>query len=271
MHHETPAGRGVVRTLLGLAAAVASLGAAAQDNPPLTDSWHVVVGAGVLSGPRYPGASERRTLAAPLLGATYGRYFFGGAPGTGTPAGIGAYLVDDAHWKAGVGVGMDFRKPRKESDDPRLAGLGDIDGTARASLFANYTDGWLGVNSNLSTDVGGHEEGTLFNLDLEGRYRVGDHLVLSAGPGLEFADKKYAQTFFGIDGAQSLRSGRAEYSAKGGLNTIRFSVGANYALTPQWGIGLRGTVSELHGSAADSPVTGKKNQDTFGLFASYRF
>src|SRR5262245_52384084 len=61
--------------------------------------------------------------------------FLGGVPDTGAPAGLGAYLYEDKHWKLGAALSGDIIKPRKESDDSRhLRGLGDIDGTVRGGL-----------------------------------------------------------------------------------------------------------------------------------------
>jgi len=36
-----------------------------------------------------------------------------------------------------------FFKVRKESDDPHLQGLGDIDGTPRAGVLAGYRSRWF--------------------------------------------------------------------------------------------------------------------------------
>lgn len=42
------------------------------------------------------------------------------------------------------------------------------------------------------TDIGGKDLGTRVLLDLEGRYRVSDRLMLTAGPSLVWADNKYS-------------------------------------------------------------------------------
>lgn len=235
------------------------------------DQWQFTVGAGVVSSPEYPGAADNKTKAVPVIGATYGRYFLGSVPGTGVPLGIGAYLYQDPQWRVGVAIGSGLGKAREESDDPRLRGLGNIDSTARGSVFASYTGGWYALRANVTTDIGGKDQGTLASMDLEARYAATPSLMLTAGPGFTWADNEYTRTFFAIDAAQSARSGLARYEAKSGINSVRFSLGANYRLTPNWSLSTRVTASELRGDAAKSPVTADKSQTSVGLFAAYRF
>jgi MipA family protein len=264
-----------VAIAISLTATFAANGALAQPVPPeeadQADSWKFGIGAGVMSGPRYPGSSERKTTALPLLSASYGRYFIGGLPGAGVPAGLGVNLVNRSDWKFGVGLGVDLTKPRKESDDARLTGLGDISGTPHGTVFGSYSHDWFKIRGNVITDIGGKHEGTQASLDFEGKYQVTPAFSLSAGPGLTWADKRYTQTFFGVDQTQSLNSGLAPYTAGAGLNMLRFSVGAEYALSRSWFVGARASLGTLRGDARDSPITASKSQNTFGLFGAYHF
>jgi outer membrane protein len=207
----------------------------------------------------------------PLLSASYGRYFIGGLPGAGIPAGIGVNLIDRSDWKFGLGLGIDIDKPRRESDDPHLKGLGDVQGTPHGAMFGSYSHDWFKVRGNVITDIGGKHEGTQASLDVEGKYQVTPRFGVSAGPGLTWADKKYTQTFFGINQTQSLASVLAPYDAGAGLNTLRFSVGAEYALSRSWFVGARASLGTLRGDARNSPITESKAQNTFGLFGIYHF
>ncbi|PAT00754.1 MAG: hypothetical protein BSR46_01220 [Candidatus Dactylopiibacterium carminicum] len=236
------------------------------------DGWKFMIGAGAANRPKYPGASERKTQFVPMISASYGRYFIGGVPGSGAPAGLGAHLYRSTNTRIGLAVGVGFSKARKESDDERLRGLGDIDNATRAALFASHTMlGWLTFAGSVSADVSGKDQGVLATFDVEGKYRVTERLALSAGPGLTWADSDYTQTFFGIDSGQSARSGLPTYTAKSGLNLLRFSVGAEYALDRQWGLAARASFARLQGDAADSPITASRAQNTYGIFATYRF
>ena len=234
--------------------------------------WKFVVGMGGANRPKYPGASESRTQFVPLISASYDRYFFGGVPGSGAPAGMGLYLYRSQETRIGLAVGTGFSKARKESDNARLRGLGDIENATRLALFAAHTmDGWLTLASSVSADVSGKKQGVIATFDAEGKYRVTDRLALSAGPGVTWANRDYTQTFFGVNPEQSARSGLPGYTAKSGLNLVRFSVGADYGISPQWKLVARASFARLQGDAVDSPITSKCSQNVYGLYASYRF
>ena len=239
--------------------------------PPPAQGWKFTVGLGLISQPKYPGSSDRMQSALPLFSADYGRFFVGGAPGAGLPAGAGAYLVQDGPWRLGLGVGANLRAPRRESDDPHLLGLGDVEGTEFGSLFGSYSKPWFSARAGLVTDIGGRHQGTRLALDLDGRFSPVHDLMLSAGPGLTWADSQYTRTFFGIDAGQGDRSGLPTHAAGNGVNLVRFSLGADYRLSPAWAVGLHLTAASLRGDAADSPITERKAQNSFGLFGSYRF
>lgn len=247
----------------------AGLGSATAQ--PVSDGLQFSAGVGVISQPEYPGSGDRETRGLPVLSATYGRYFLGGVPGAGVPFGVGAYLVQDGPFRLGVGLGGQLSKPREEGDSPRLRGLGDIDRTALGSVFGSYSFDWLTLRSAVITDIGGDDQGTRVSFDVEAKYSPLPKLLLSAGPGLTWADDKYTQKYFGITAQQSASSGLAAYTPKGGINTVRFGVGATYLLTSQWSLGARATAASLRGDARDSVITEKSSQNTYGLFANYRF
>jgi outer membrane protein len=241
----------------------------ADESSPST--WQFTAGLGAMSRPRFPGSDRTRYLALPMFNVSYGRFFFGDAPGSGSGGGLGVNLYQDSHWRLGASISGDFVTPRKESDDPRLHGLGDVSKTARASLFAAYTLNWATLRTNVSSDIAGHGEGTLVAVDLEGHYHPIERLTLSAGPGFTWASGPYMHTFFGISAAQSAASGLPQFEPGGGVDTIRFSLAANYRLATAWNLGARASLSRLRGDAADSPITESRNQNAYALFAAYHF
>ncbi len=249
------------------------LSAAAQERPADDDgdNLQLTAGVGVMSAPKYPGSSVRETRALPLINARYGRYFLGGAPGTGVPLGLGVNLVEDPRWRLGVIVGRDLRKPRQASDDSRLAGLGDIDSTTHLGLFGGYSQSWWSVRGNVVSDAGGKHEGTTASLELEGRYRLTERLVLSGGPGLTWADKKHTQTFFGVNATQAANSGLAPYDANAGLSSLQISLGLEYRIDSHWFVSARASQESLRGDARRSPITLQASPHTFGVFGGYRF
>ena len=256
---------------LSLALTASATSALADETKQEKKSWQATLGAGVVQMPEYPGSDENRNQALPLISVRYKRFFLGGAPGSGSPGGLGAYLYESDRWSLGAVVSRDARAPRKESDDERLRGLGDVDATFRAGLFTSYHIGWLTLSASALTDVADNQQGMIANLDAELTYRPFPKLILSGGPGVSWSNEKYMQTFFGITGQQAARSSFAPYAPAGGVSVIRASLGAQYLLTPHWFLGARVTAAQLQGDAADSPIVVDKNQNLYALFVGYRF
>ncbi len=238
---------------------------------PFSDKWKFLVGGGVMNGPRYPGSRDDFTRGLPLVSVSYGRYFLGAVPGTGAPAGAGAYLLHTEHWAVGVDIGGDFRSPRRASDDPILHGWGNIPGTARGGMFASYTKDWLSVRGSISDDLSAHREGVVASLAVEAKYHATQRLTLTIGPEITWVNDQYAKTFFGIDAAQSEIAGVAPYQAKGGIESVSGSAGATYMLTEHWSFGAHASYGRLQRDAADSPVTTDKTQRMYVGFMMYRF
>jgi outer membrane protein len=248
---------------------------AADDNPgsngpdPFSSSWNISLGAGVVNLPRYPGSADDFTRVMPMVSISYDRYFLGTVPGSGAPAGLGAYLLRTEHWTVGVDIGATTYKPRRASDAPILSGWGDIPGTVRGGMFANYTMDWLSINGSVSD--AGHQEGVIASLGIAAKYHATSQLTLSIGPEFTWVNNQYAMTFFGIDTAQSEIAGVAPYQAKGGINSVGGKASARYALTDKWSISAFVSYGVLQGDAADSPVTSDKDQKKYGALIMYRF
>ena len=233
----------------------------------------VNAGVGVARTPKYPGSDKYEVRAIPLISVNFGRFFLGGEPGGAGSPGAGVNLLRDEHWRAGIGVSLAgaFRKPREESDHPSLQGMGDIDRTVRGVAYLGYAQGRLTTFARVATDLRGKDQGTLVLLDSVLRYPATDRLTLSAGPGITWADREYAMTFFGVSAAQAARSVLPAYQADAGLHAIRLGAGASYRIDRNWNAVLRTNAIRLVGDAADSPVTRARSQYTAGVFVAYEF
>lgn len=255
----------VTAPLLLILAAAASM--AHAEDPKYPAEWHGMIGAGVNSKPEYPGSGKRETDVQPVGKISYGRFFIGGQAGLG----IGYNAFDAGNFTFGAMLSRESNGERKESDSPRLKGLGDIDETTRAGLFVSYRHDWLRANANVLWDVGGKDLGLIANLSAEAVTRATPSLELSAGFSFTYGNDEYAQTAFGITPAQAARSGLPAYAPGAGATRGAFQLGASYALTPSWTLGARASAGRLLGDSAKSPVVEKKAQNAIGIFAGYRF
>jgi outer membrane protein len=254
-----------LRGLLGVACLAFATNSTAQE-----PSWRVSLGAGLDSVPKFPGADSQRVFALPFVAASYGRFFFGAYPGAGSIGGIGMNLYRDTHWRLAAALSAGLAE-RKESDDPRLQGLGDVHRTASAGLGGAYTQGWFLLSASALTDILNHGQGTLVHLNALGRFRFDERLTFFGGPGLAWADSRYTKTFFGVTPEQSAASGLPEFGTHAGLNTVRLGFGASYRITSRWTATAFGSVARLEGDAASSPITEDRWQRFFGAVVSYRF
>jgi MipA family protein len=261
----------LMRTCMALVLAGATDATAAEDEQQKKGPWEVTLGGGVVNMPEYPGSDENEIRGLPLVNVRYKRFFFGGAPGAGSPGGLGAYLYEGKSVRFGAVVSPDAKEPREESDDVSLRGMGDIDSAVRAGLFSSYRAGWLTLSASVMSDVSDKQQGTTASIDAQFTYHPTAKLVLSGGPGVTWSDEEHMQTFFGVTGQQSARSGLAPYTPEAGVSIVRVSFGAQYLLTSQWFLGARVSVGQLQGDAADSPIVMEKNQNLYALFVGYRF
>ena len=222
--------------------------------------WRFALGGGLATDPNFPGSDKYRVHPTLFIFAGYGPFFigFGGA-------GVNFYRAPGLR----VGAIVSLGPGRNESTDARLAGLGDVDRTVLAGLFAVHaTRGFL-TRVATYTDIGGEHHGTLVRADVFARFRTGERVGFFAGPGLTWGNSQYNQTFFGVTDEQSLRSGFPAFSAGSGINNARLTAGTNYRFAPNCRLFGGLTASRLAGDAAASPITEEKTQYRAFLTAIY--
>ena len=224
--------------------------------------WRFALGAGLAADPNFQGSDKYRVHPTLFIFAGYGPFFigFGGA-------GVNLYRA------AGLRMGaiVSFGPGRDESTDARLAGLGNVDRTVLAGLFAVHATRDFLTRVVTYTDVGGEHHGTLARLDVFARFRSGERVGFFAGPGLTWGSSQYNQTFFGVTDVQSARSGFPEFAASSGVNNVRLTAGTNYRFAPNWRLFGGLTASRLAGDAAASPITEERMQYRAFLTAIYLF
>jgi outer membrane protein len=236
-------------------------------------NWDVTLGLVVLDGEKYPGSSKRKLHIYPLGEIVYkDRFFFKGdsIPGA-TIRGLGAYLFKDQHWGVTASIAPDFTE-RREQDDVRLRGLGNVAMTMRGALAASYSRDWWRITAGITQDLSNKKkEGVKGGLDFAATYHATDRITLNAGPGVTFANGENTRAFFGVTPLQSTRSGYAVYTPKGGPQSVRFSTGMNYRLGGGWFTGAFVSESKLLGDAANSPFIEKKQELSVGTYIGHHF
>jgi outer membrane scaffolding protein for murein synthesis (MipA/OmpV family) len=79
------------------------------------------------------------------------------------------------------------------------------------------------------------------------------------------------QTYFGINGTQSINSGYPVYNASSGIKNVGLEVRANYQFSSNWLFSASTQVSRLAGNAAGSPISVSDTAVTLITTIGYRF
>ncbi len=238
--------------------------------PTIPGDWTVTLDAQGKLLPEFEGAGRSRFEPLPIVSIRRA----GKVARFRSPLdGAGLSLIDIGGFHAGL-VGK-YKSARDAGDYPRhLRGLGDVDATIEAGLFAEFWPrDWFRTRIETRRGFGGHR-GFVAELSADVVVPVGERWTLSGGPRLSLADNKATAPYFVVDAAQSLASGLPLFNAKGGLHSIGAGLQARYQRTPQWEV--RGYVeyARLRDDAASSPLVtryGSPNQTTVGLGVSYSF
>lgn len=209
------------------------------------------------------GVSTRPELGA-LFDVAYvrGRFF-------ASTSGVGYNFFKTE--KLMVGAGLGYLPEREEAGDSRLRGLGDV----AASPTVMLTTGWspldfMSVGATLTT-ASKRENGSFLTLGTSLGFPIYDKLTGSVALAAELANRNYAQTYYGVTAAQSMRSGYRELRPKAGLINTSASVGMNYELTKEWSLGGSIGATRLQGDAAKSPIFIRRTEYDASLYVSYTF
>jgi MipA family protein len=274
-------------TITALSALVVSVPAGAQTSAKKDEGpWSVSVGLFAISTPEYEGGKRRVAGVLPDFDISYKTKDWGKFGVGSKSRGASWTIIDKEEYSLGFLLGGDTGRSEKDGTvfrpgSKRLRGLGEIKAAGEVGVFGHIV---LGVPLSLQVIRGlgdekqdsnnfsfkGHR-GTRIEFGSEIPFKLSEALTLSVSPGISWADKNYMQTYFGVTGAQSARSGFKELRADGGIKSINIGAGLNYQIDKNWSANAGITFHQLRGSAAKSPITEQKRQTSAILGVSYAF
>jgi MipA family protein len=240
--------------------------ASAQEGP------RNLIALGAIAVPDFEGSADR--VAAPLL---LGRLDLG-SYGSLRLAGTGLQLNllgPKSAWA--FGPVLSFRAARDaDVDDVVVQRLREVDAATEFGLFLEYSlADTLSTGDRLAFGVeakGG--KGSQFSLGVSYQAaKLGD-VQFGVDARAVFANDRYMDSYFSVDGDNSVRSGLPGYTATSGLKSISLGVNATYDLSREWTLIGRVGFSRLMGDARDSPIVqlrGDANAVSAGLAVGYRF
>lgn len=244
-----------MRTLNSLMFGLATVASFSQPVMAQERSLNFSLRGGIAAVPSYPGSDSADAVADG--GLTFGSLKWGSLD---FGAGIGNVPEN------GLSLGGAFKVigSRDGKDDPELAGLEEIDTAVELGLSLTYRQtNWLAFGQ-LRQGFGGHD-GVTGTLGADAIFRPSDRITITAGPRLNLGDTDYANTYFGVTGAEAATSQFGTFDAGGGLLGAGVQVQGIYELNDDWALEGLLSYERLQNSAADSPITQQGSEDQWRL------
>ena len=229
------------------------------------DTWYVTLGAGVLYGSLFAGASKQEIIPLPVIEAQYNRWSIGFD-------GVSYAVVQTDDYALGFNLGYDFGRQDDEDSLPeRSRGIGDIDGGLAASVFAEYyLFGFIALTADL-TQSDTDADSVLFSVGAETDIPLyGDNVFGNFGINATWANDDHMQAYYGVNQAQSQATGLNQYTAESGLESVSLTAGVSY-IDGRWLYNATAGVDLFQGDAGDSPIIEDDVQPFVFISASYTF
>ena len=236
---------------------------------PDLPTFRTVLGAAADVAPLYDGSSNYRTKGGPVINIHYKDIAF-----LSTGEGLGYNFLRGDHYQFGVAMAYDLG--RKERDDlTNLRGMGDIGVAPVAKVYGSAVLSKkfpLILRVDARQYIGG-AEGTVGDagvyMPLPGSSKT---FVMFAGPSITLATHHYLQTVYGVSPEQSLASGHPVYEIPhAGTATVGVGFSATKFVTSHWLLNIDAAVSQIRGSAAQSPIVENRTQKTLAFSVDYQW
>lgn len=234
------------------------------------DGWAFALGLGVEYESAYEGSDEFEFEVNPA-GAVQWRngddiYYWAGEA-------LGWRGLRSETWLFDAAVAFPFEEGREESDseDGRLDGLGDVDGSTEIVLQARraFDSDW---RYWLDGRLVASEDGSLFLFGVGRRFGGQlDGTGSDLSVGLVFHDSDYANRDFGIDSKQSVDSGLAETDLDGGFRSIGLNYTFRHFVSEKWQVFGEALYEHYSSDVRDSPIARSDYEAEVGVGAIYVF
>lgn len=230
--------------------------------PTSSGSWSGALGLGIGSGPPYPGARSERATPLPLISFRYRSKYFIGTSGIG---------MDTLSWKGlKVGPVIGFEGGTRQRFASRPAGLGDIQPSVTAGIFATYKLGSLSLNATVRQAVVHTSNGAIGRLQFDYRHVIiPQKLELTIGPEVDLGDGAFERTWFGVSLIQSERSGLTIFVPRGGFTDAGAHFNLDYQLSRHILLLAFGDARETSSHLASSRIVQNRTQVFFGVGFTY--
>lgn len=195
--------------------------------------------------------------------------------------GLGARLNFRPDRPFQFGPVFSYRPGREDVSNDVVDRLEDIDDSFEAGGFVSYEFTELfgsadsfALSAEVLADLGSGHEGWTASFGAGYGTSLGDRWRAGVDAGVTWASDDYMQTYFGVDRANSVRSGLPVFDAEAGIKDVGVGATLTYVLSERWSVSGRASYTRLLGDAADSPIVeqeGSPDQFFGGLGLTFRY
>ena len=234
------------------------------------------IGLGVGTVPDYEGSDTNKGTVAPFGRYNWasGRYItLGGTANAERAARLKLnVLTHDTAWE--LGPVLQYRLKRDDVDNNKVDKMKQVDAATEAGAFLGWKADRLSLSTTYVTDVSDEHSGDVWYLNGYYDIPVNEQFRLMLGAHLTWASDDYMETYFGVDGKDSARSGLPKYKASSGFKDTGLSLIGHYKFNQTWGMAGVVNYSRMLNDAEDSPLVNKvgdENQYKAVIAVTYSF
>ncbi|MSP98141.1 MAG: MipA/OmpV family protein [Betaproteobacteria bacterium] len=232
--------------LLGVLVVLSWVSPARAQTTQSASGWRGTVGVGPVLLPKYVGGKALEALPLPIAYVDYDDRFYINL------FRAGAYLWGSQDKKRAISFAVEPRMGFKSNSGPRLAGMQ----TRRSSLQGGPTFDWEGDFGALSvgyfTDLGGASDGGYLDALLIKPLLKNERWTVNGTAQISRLNAKIVNYYFGVRPSE-ITPARPLYQP-GAATNVTLWVTGQYNLSKHYALMLGANLTQLGGSAADSPL-----------------
>ncbi|NNL43539.1 MAG: MipA/OmpV family protein [Desulfobacterales bacterium] len=236
---------------------------------PVVQAADVSIGGGIGIAPDFEGSDYYEAVPLPYVNVKGSNHMSINWLGNKAKAN----LIPSPIWRGGL-VG-EYIAERDDVGNDRVDRLEDVDTSIMLGGFIGFEYANWSADIEAMADVADGNDGTIVRLNGGYRIPIDQTWSLSLGAFTTWADDDYMEAYFGIDAANSARSGLSTFDADSGFKDLGLNLTASYKPWEHWGFMGLVSYKRLIGDAADSPVVDDdyddKNQFMGGILVFYKF
>ena len=189
---------------------------------PSAQAGQYSIGGGIGVKPDYEGSSDYELVPVPTGAAIFENGMFVKLLGLN----LRANLVPSNFWR--LGPMYNYRAERDNVDNNRVDRMEDVSDANELGIWGGINwQGWF-LLLDVLADTGNAHEGWTAKLAGGYNWAISEELVFTMGASTTYADDDYMQTYFGVNGRDSARSGLDTYDADESIKDVALDLGANW-------------------------------------------